>query len=141
MVLGSSSFVKTINREVSRLTNAMYKISVAENMVSEVVKRGLNRLLIESAIVGVPLSSRGIAELYVEAARDDIGRSIKALKKFEREVGKLGFERIRRDIHYIIEDLEGLRGSIEGNPEYVKLGLQKVISSLENVRKKVLVKT
>ena len=134
---------KELKKEAERLKTAMVKIELAKNIVNY-AKRGSDPLLFESALVGIPASSRNIANLYIDSAFNDIEKAVKSLKKVEKEMAKKKINHTREKIHNIAVELE-TTAYTEETPQTVALKLQKAVMELEELaevlRGKVAAKT
>jgi len=124
---------KVIEKEAERLKTAMVKIELARNIVNQVRKRS-DPLLFESALIGIPASSRNIANLYIDSAFNDIEKAIRTLKKVEREMAKKKINHTREKIHSIAVELETTTHTEEA-PQTITLKLQKAVMELEELAK------
>ena len=142
LMLRKKEAKEVIEKEAERLKTAMVKIELARNIVNQVRKRK-DPLLFESAIVGIPASSRNIANLYIDSAFNDIEKTVKTLKKVERKMAKKKINHTREKIHSIAVELETT--AHEETPQTITLKLQKAVMELEELAKvlrgKVAVKT
>ncbi len=126
---------EVVRREAERLKSAIVKIEFAKTIVSIAKRERADKLLMESAIVGIPASSRNIANLYMDSAFNDIEKTVKSLRKVEKEMVKRNINNTRKKIHYLREELEKTAHEETSSPQLLTLRLQKAITELEEIAK------
>ena len=82
------SVVKVLIKEVHRLFIASARIRSARNMIEKIKGRKLDSVLIVTALAGMPVSSKDLASMYINAAVKDIEKTKTTLEKVRKRIEK-----------------------------------------------------
>ncbi len=75
--------VKKIPKIIDRLDIAIGKLLIARNVLEKLKREKQDRVLLMTAFAGMPISSRGMAIMYIESA-------LKDLEKIRKDLGSIG---------------------------------------------------
>jgi len=75
--------VKKISKIIDRLDIAIGKLLIARNVLEKLKREKQDRVLLMTAFAGMPISSRGMAIMYIESA-------LKDLEKIRKDIGSIG---------------------------------------------------
>lgn len=92
---------KVLLNEARRLFIASVRMRSAKNMVEEAKRKRMDSVLIATAMVGFPVSSKDLANMNMNAAIKDVEKTIGSLRKIKKRIEK-------EYPHLYITRLEGL---------------------------------
>lgn len=102
--------IKVLMKEVHRLFIASARIRLARNMIERIKGRKLDSVLIVTALSGIPVSSKDLASMNINAAIKDIEKTKTTLeevrKRIEKNYPHLYISRVRSLLEDIITVLE-----------------------------------
>ncbi len=87
--------VKNMSKIIDRLDIAIGKLLIARNVLEKLKREKQDRVLLMTAFAGMPISSRGMAIMYIESA-------LKDLEKIKRDIENIGnwMKKNRVSIYY-----------------------------------------
>ncbi len=87
--------VKKMSKIIDRLDIAIGKLLIARNVLEKLKREKQDRVLLMTAFAGMPISSRGMAIMYIESA-------LKDLEKIKRDIESIGnwMKKNRVSIYY-----------------------------------------
>lgn len=136
--------IKVLMKEVHRLFIASARIRSARNMIERIKGRKLDSVLIVTALAGIPVSSKDLASMNINAAIKDIEKTKATLEKVRKRIEKdyphLYISRVKLLLEDIITVLEKAANSKENIDLMLELideasfMLRDLISELANNR-------
>ncbi len=75
--------IKRMSKIIDRLDIAIGKLLIARNVLEKLKREKQDRVLLMTAFAGMPISSRGMAIMYIESA-------LKDLEKIRKDVDRIG---------------------------------------------------
>ncbi|HDJ83397.1 MAG TPA: hypothetical protein ENG44_00190 [Desulfurococcaceae archaeon] len=136
--------IKVLMKEVHRLFIASARIRSARNMIERIKGRKLDSVLIVTALAGIPVSSKDLASMNINAAIKDIEKTKAILEKVRKRIEKdyphLYISRVKLLLEDIITVLEKAANSKENIDLMLELideasfMLRDLISELANNR-------
>lgn len=136
--------VKVLMKEVHRLFIASARIRSARNMIEKIKDRKLDSVLIVTALAGIPVSSKDLASMNINAAIKDIEKTITTLEKVRRRIEKdyphLYVSRVKlllEDIITVLEEAVSSKDNIDLTLELIDKAsfmLKYLIGELANHR-------
>ncbi len=126
--------------EVRRLFIAIIRLQSAKNMVEEYRRRKLDSVLVATAMAGLPISSKDLANMNVNAAYKDIEKALRNIKKAEtkvsREIPHLYYAGLRETFLELSNLLEDAKKT--NNVEEVISKLNYAISLIKTVEEQIM---
>ena len=136
--------IKVLMKEVHRLFIASARIRSARNMIERIKGRKLDSVLIVTALAGIPVSSKDLASMNINAAIKDIEKTKATLEKVRKRIEKdyphLYISRVRlllEDIITVLEKAANSKDNIDLMLELIdeaSFMLRDLISELANNR-------
>ena len=113
------SILDLLEAEARRLFIAIVRLESAKNMVKEYRRKKLDSVLIATAMAGLPVSSKDLANMNVNAAYRDVEKALKNIRRVEirasRELPHLyyaGLKDVFLELNTVLEDVRK-SGSVE----------------------------
>ncbi len=75
--------IKVLEREANRLNIALGKLMTAHNIVERARRERVDKFLIQTALTGVPLSSRDLANIYISSVVKDLKKTLVSINKLD----------------------------------------------------------
>ncbi len=71
---------------IEKLRISIGKLQIARNMIERTRRQKVDKLLLQTALTGIPMSSRDLAHIYINSAVGDLRYIFKAIKNVEQKI-------------------------------------------------------
>ncbi len=139
-LLKRKNIMDILEAEARRLFIAIVRLESAKNMVEEYRRKKLDTVLVATAMAGLPISSKDLANMNVNAAYKDIEKALKNIRKAEvrlsKEIPHLYYARLREAFLELSTLLEDIRKT--SSVEEIINKLNYAVSLIKTVEEQIM---
>jgi len=120
-----------VKKAKENLKSGAMNLLIAKNMIEKVRREKVDKVLIQTAIVGMPIPSRAIADMYIRAGLGYVSKALKLVLKLDM-ISKKKLQPYTLLIHDKLRDVIEILKSISISEEFTSEDIDGVVAKIES---------
>lgn len=125
-----------VKKAKEHLKSAIMNLLIARNLIERVRREKVDRVLIQTAIVGMPIPTRAIADMYVRAGLNYTSKALKLIIKLNNVI-KSKSQPYTLLIHDKLEDVIEILKNISMSEEFTSKDIDNIVARIEDAMVKL----
>ena len=131
MIFIKSKPYDIVRKAKENLKSGAMNLLIAKNMIEKVRREKVDKVLIQTAIVGMPIPSRAIADMYIRAGLGYVSKALKLVLKLET-ICERKLQPYTLLIHDKLRDVISILRSISISEEFTSEDIDGIVEKIEN---------
>ena len=131
MIFIKSKPYDIVKKAKENLKSGAMNLLIAKNMIEKVRREKVDKVLIQTAIVGMPIPSRAIADMYIRAGLGYVSKALKLVLKLDM-ISKKKLQPYTLLIHDKLRDVIEILKSISISEEFTSEDIDGVVAKIES---------
>jgi len=125
-----------VRKAKESLKSGVMNLLIAKSMIERVRREKVDKVLIQTSIIGMPIPSRAIADMYIRAGLGYVSKTLKLILKLET-ICERKLQPYTLLIHDKLRDVIDILKSITISEEFTSEDIDRIIAKIEKALMKL----